>query len=194
MSGSEPRFSPLTVETLNAAQRPVAERLLKLLPNGLGGPFPIMLKSPGMATSMIDLFEHYRFNSTLETRLRELATLVVAREWTAQFEWWAHAPLAAKAGLSDAAIADLRQGKRPIALKDDEAVVYDLVVALLRDHGVGDALFAKAKALLGEERLVDLVSLVGEYVKVSMILNIGQVGIPNSGAPPLAPLAKDGAR
>jgi 4-carboxymuconolactone decarboxylase len=175
------------MENLNEAQRPVAAHLATLSTRGLGGPFAIMLKSPLMAKGMIELFEYYRFKCPLDPRLRELATLIVAREWTAQFEWWAHAPMAAKAGLSEAVIADLRLGKRPATLKDDEATVYELVIAMVRRHEVGDDVFARALALLGEEKLVDLITLVGEYLKVSLILNVGQVGIPEGGEPPLPP-------
>jgi 4-carboxymuconolactone decarboxylase len=190
MADPAPRFSPLAMAELTAAQRPVVDRLRKTLPKDPDGPFAIMLKSPEMANGMIELFEYYRFKSRLDPRLRELATLIVAREWTAQFEWWAHRPAAERAGLDAAVIADLRLGKRPATMASDEATVYDFVVAMLRRHAVDDALFGRAMALLGEERLVDLITLVGEYLKVSLILNVGRVGIPDGSAPPLPPLAE----
>jgi 4-carboxymuconolactone decarboxylase len=190
----EARFSPLSTDDLTEAQRPVVDRLLKALPRGLGGPFVIMLKSPEMANGMIELFEYYRFKSKLDPRLKELATLMVAREWTAQFEWWAHRPAAEKAGLSPAVIADLRLGKRPSAMTSDEATVYDFVVAMLRRHEAEDDVFGRALALLGEAQLVDLITLVGEYLKVSLILNVGRVGIPDGGEPPLPPLGEGAGR
>ena len=189
---AEPRFAPLVEAEFTMAQRAQAARIEKLTRPGTGtrGPFNIMLRSPGMAAGMIELFEYYRLASTLDPRLKELAILMVAREWTAQFEWFAHAPAAEKAGLAPATIEALRHGRRPPALRDDEAVIHDFVAAMLRDHEVGDATFAKARALLGEERLVDLVGLIGEYVKVSMILNLGRVAVPDGNAPPLLPRAK----
>ncbi|MGH6990307.1 MAG: carboxymuconolactone decarboxylase family protein [Stellaceae bacterium] len=194
MAETQMRFSPLATDGLTEAQRPVVDRLLKALPNGLGGPFVIMLKSPLMANGMIELFEYYRFQSKLDPRLKELATLIVAREWTAQFEWWAHKPAAVKAGLAEDVIADLRLGKRPATMKDDEAIVYDFVIAIMRRHEADDAVFDRAMALLGEEQLVDLITLVGEYLKVSLILNVGRVGIPEGGTPPLPPLGNEAAR
>jgi len=187
-TSTEPRFAPLTLEVLTPAQKPVADRLLKSTRAGLGGPFGIMLRSPGMAAGMVELFEYYRFKTPLEPRLKELAILILAREWTAQFEWFAHKPAAVAAGLAEATIEDLRDGLRPRSLRPDEATIYDFVVALVRDHEVSDAAFAPTLALLGEEKLVDLTSLVGEYMKVALILNMGRVGVPAGNELPLRPL------
>ena len=112
----------------------------------------------------------------------------MAREWTAQFEWYAHKPAAVAAGLAEGTIEELRRGKRPTTLQSDEAVVYDLVTALIRDHAVSDAVYAKALSLLDEEQLVDLISLVGEYMKVALLLNVGRVGVPEGNELPLPPL------
>jgi 4-carboxymuconolactone decarboxylase len=147
-----------------------------------------------MASGMIELFEYYRFKATLAPRLKELAILILAREWTAQFEWFAHRPAAAKAGLSETTIEQLRRGERPTALQADEAVIYDLAVALIRDHAVGDVVFDRARALLGDEQLVDLISMIGEYMKVALLLNAGRVGVPDGNEPPLPPLGAGAPR
>jgi 4-carboxymuconolactone decarboxylase len=190
MAASPPRFSPLTMEGLTDAQRPVVARLMKSIPRALGGPFTVVLRSPEMANGMIEIFEYNRFRSKLPPRLRELATLIVAREWTAQYEWYVHKPAAVAAGLSEETIAELRLGKRPATLKSDEATIYEFVIAMLRQHEVGDAAFDRAVTLLGEEQLVDLIALVGEYLKVSLILNVGEVEIPDGGELPLPPHPK----
>jgi 4-carboxymuconolactone decarboxylase len=190
MAGNEPRFSPLATERLNEAQRAVAERLERSGRNALTGPFAIMLRSPGMANGMVELYEYYRFKGKLDSRLKELAILVLAREWNAQFEWFAHKPAAVAAGLSETAIEELRLGRRPSVLKPDETTIYDFVIALAHAHEVSDAVFDRAKALLGEEKLVDLISLVGEYMKVALILNTGRVGVPAGNELPLPPLGR----
>lgn len=191
MAGMAPRFSALTIGNLTEAQKPVVARLAKSVRNGLGGPFDAMLRSPDMANGMVELFEYYRFRSKLPPRLKEFATLILAREWTAQFEWFAHKPAAQRAGLSDAVIADLQVGKRPAAMQADETIIYDFAIALIREHEVSDAVFATARDLLGEEQLVDLVTLIGEYMKVALLLNAGRVGVPEGNELPLPPLAKD---
>jgi len=185
MAGIAPRFSRLTQEGLTEAQKPVVERLAKSVRNGLGGPFDIMLRSPDMANGMVELFEYYRFRTKLPPRLKEFAILILAREWTAQFEWFAHRPAAEKAGLAAATIEALRLGKRPDAMPSDEAAVYDLAVALIRDHEASDAVFDAARTVLGEEQLVDLISMIGEYMKVALLLNAGRVGVPDGNELPL---------
>ena len=185
MAGIAPRFSRLTQEGLTEAQKPVVERLAKSVRNGLGGPFDIMLRSPDMANGMVELFEYYRFRTKLPPRLKEFAILILAREWTAQFEWFAHRPAAEKAGLAAATIEALRLGKRPDAMPSDEAAVYDLAVALIRDHEASDAVFDAARTVLGEEQLVDLISMIGEYMKVALLLNAGRVGVPDGNDLPL---------
>jgi len=188
MAGIAPRFSRLTPEGLSEAQKPVVARLAKSVRNGLGGPFDIMLRSPDMANGMVELFEYYRFRTRLPARLKEFAILILAREWSAQFEWFAHRPAAEKAGLAAATIEALRLGKRPDAMPSDEAAVYDLAVSLIRDHEASDAVFDAARALLGEEQLVDLISMIGEYMKVALLLNAGRVGAPEGNELPLPPL------
>jgi 4-carboxymuconolactone decarboxylase len=192
MAGTGPRFSPLSPDGLTEAQKPVVARLAKHVRNGLGGPFDVMLRSPDMANGMVELFEYYRVRCKLPPRLKEFATLILAREWTAQFEWFAHRPAAQKAGLADAVIEDLRLGKRPAAMQPDEATVYDFAVALIRRHEVDDAAFAKARDLLGDEQLVDLITLIGEYMKVALLLNAARIGVPAGNELPLPPL--DAAR
>jgi 4-carboxymuconolactone decarboxylase len=179
MSTGGPRFAELKVEELNAAQRPLADRVMREIKRAsLSGPFSIMLRCPGMAAGMIETFEYYRLRTGLDPRLKELAILILAREWTADFEWYAHKPAAERAGLAAATIEELRLGRRPATLKPDEAIVYDFATALVRERGVSDAVFAAARDLLGEERLIDLAALLGEYMKVALLLGLGRVGVP----------------
>jgi 4-carboxymuconolactone decarboxylase len=119
-----------------------------------------------------------------------MAILLEARIWDAQYEWWAHEPLAKKAGLSDAIINDIRDGKKPASLQPDEAVVYDFVTELLQTKHLSDATFARAKQILGEQQTVDLAAVTGFYVMVSAVIAAGRVGIPNNGPEPMPVLVK----
>ncbi len=189
MTAKPPRFAQLAVEQLDAAQRRVADEILKVSSGGLGGPYNFLLRSPVLADRILKLADYLRFNSALPRRLSEMAILIQARLWTAQYEWWAHHPLALKAGLAPGIAEALKAGRRPEGMQPDEAALYDFCVELSKRQQVGDATFARARALLGEQKLVDLVALTGFYVQVSMILNVAEAGIPGGGAPPLAPMA-----
>jgi 4-carboxymuconolactone decarboxylase len=128
-----------------------------------------------------------RFHSSLPEQLKELAILVTARHWTAQYEWYAHRKLALAAGV-DAKHADaIAEGKRPAGLSDVESAVYDFASELLYTKQVSDGTFAKARQHLSEQSVVDLIGTVGYYSIVSMCLNVDRYPIPDDAAP-LKPL------
>ena len=186
----EPRFSQYSVDQLNDAQKKVAERILKVSSAGLGGPYSMLLRSPELTARYLGMTDYLRFETSLPKRLNELAILIEARLWDAQYEWWAHEPLARKAGLSDAIIADIREGKRPAAMQPDEAVVYDVVTQLLNKRQLPDDTFNKAKQTLGEQQTIDLVAVTGFYVMVSSVIIAGRIAIPNGGPAPMPVLVK----
>jgi len=108
---------------------------------------------------MYDLLDYLRWHTSVPTKLNEMAILIVGRQWRSQVEWFAHAPLAKKAGLADSIIADLKANKRPAGMSPDEEVVYDFVTDLTTKHAVSDDLFDRAKKLLGEQQVVDLTAV-----------------------------------
>ena len=183
-----PRFPQLAPAQLDAEQQRVAAEILKVSSGGLGGPYNFLLRSPVLADRVLKLADYLRFNTSVPRRLNEMAILIQARLWTAQYEWWAHHPLALKAGLAPAIAEALKVGRRPVGMQPDEAAVYDFCVELSKRQAVSDATFARARTLLGEQQVVDLVALTGFYAQVSMILNVAEAGIPGGGAPPLAPM------
>ena len=169
------RFPQLNLEDTQGDQRALAERMLKETRIGLGGPWNVMLRSPNMSEGLLSLYNYFRWKTALPQPLVELAILTTAREWSVQFEWFAHYSIALKAGLSPALIADLRVGKRPQNLKPEETVAYDFTTELCRKHFVSDATFQKAKALWGEKTVVDLTSLIGTYISIGALLNVAEV-------------------
>jgi 4-carboxymuconolactone decarboxylase len=186
-SGSD-RFPQLTKEMLNEEQQRAEAEILKQSSSGLGGPWNAMLRSPEMAERLTKLLDYLRFKTSLPLRLNEFAIMITARYWSCQYEWWSHHRFAGKAGLSEEIMADLAQGKRPAVMKPDEAIVYDFCTELHRTHFVSDATFKKAKEMLGEQQVVDLMAVSGTYTLVSMLLNTAEV-MPNDGSRPLPPLA-----
>jgi 4-carboxymuconolactone decarboxylase len=185
-----PRFPKPAMEQLNAEQQAVAAEVLKQSSAGLGGPYGMLIKSPELLKRYLMMTEYLRQKTSLPHRLNEMAILLEARLWDAQYEWWAHEPLARKAGLSDAIIDDIRAGKRPAAMQPDEAIVYEVVTELLNKRQLSDDTFGKAKQILGEQQVVDLVAVTGFYVMVSAVVIAGQVAIPNGAPAPMPVLVK----
>src|SRR5262245_13402346 len=147
----QPRFPQLTMEQLDEPQRPLADQIMKVSRVGLGGPYNLLLRSPVFGQRMFDLLHYLRWNTSLPLRLNEFAILIVSRLWRSQVEWFAHVPIAIKAGLSPDVIAELKLNKRPASMQPDEAAVYDFLMELSVKHAVSDETFRRAKELLGEQ-------------------------------------------
>ena len=177
----EPRFPQLTTEQLTDAQKPLAEEIMKVSSVGLGGPYNPLLRSPVLGQRMFDLLHYLRWETSVPLKLNEFAILIISRQWRSQVEWFAHAPIAAKAGLSPQIIAELKQKKRPSNMAEDEAVVYDFVTELTTTQKVSDATYARAKKVFSDQQIVDLTAVAGNYVMVAMILAATETTVPRQG-------------
>jgi 4-carboxymuconolactone decarboxylase len=177
------RFKELSRVEMTEAQRKAYDGIVSGPRGGARGPFNALLRSPDLADRVQRVGEYVRFKSSLPAHLNELAILVVARYWTAQYEWYAHRQLALAAGL-DARIADeLGEGKRPSTMTEDEAAVYDFCKELHETKSVGDATYAKVLEKFGERGVIDLIGASGYYTMVSMILNVDRHPLPEGVAP-----------
>lgn len=172
------RLPQLTMENIPPQSRPLAQEIIAISSVGLAGPYNVMLRSPVFADRMKRLLDYLRFETSLPKRLNEFAILIQGRLWTSQVEWYAHYPLALKAGLRASVADDLKANIRPREMQPDEAVVYDVCMTMSTKHEISDELFNRAKALLGEQQLVDLIAVSGTYVTVAMLLSLGEESSP----------------
>jgi len=179
-----PRFPLLTMQQLNEQQRPLGEQVMKVSSVGLGGPYNSLLRSPVLGQRIFDLLHYLRWNTSVPLHLNEFAILITGRLWRSQVEWFAHAPIAIKAGLSPEIVADLKANKRPANMKPEEALVYDFVMELSTKHQVSDETFGRAKDLLGEQQIVDLTAVTGTYVTLAMLMAVAEESVPPGKEPP----------
>jgi 4-carboxymuconolactone decarboxylase len=187
----ERRFGPLPLDAMDRAQRAVADAILsgpRSAAPGLRGPFEALLRSPGLAMPVQELGAHIRFRSSLPSVLNEMAIIMTARHWTAQFEWYAHRQLAIDAGL-DPEVADaIARGERP-ALDPDADAVYEFASQLLDTGSVTDNAWDAVVSRWDKVGAIDLVGAVGYYSLVSFVLNVDRYPTPD-GDEPLGPLAR----
>jgi 4-carboxymuconolactone decarboxylase len=134
----EPRFPQLTMEQLDDRQRPLAEQIMMVSAVGLGGPYNSLIRSPVLGQKMFDLLHYLRWRTSVPLKLNEFAILIIGRQWRSQIEWFAHAPLAIKAGLSPGIVAELKTNKRPLNMSPEESVVFDFVTELTTRHVVSE--------------------------------------------------------
>jgi 4-carboxymuconolactone decarboxylase len=170
------RLAPKTRETLDADQQVVWDRIASGARGGVGGPFLPLLTSAELCARVEQVGVFIRYECSVPMRLRELAILCVGQHWKAAYEWYAHAPIAAKQGVPEAVIAAVGAGAAAIPFGSEaDRVVVDFVRPLLRTGQVEDAAYAAAQALLGDKGTVELTGLVGYYSLLAMQLNVFQV-------------------
>ncbi len=190
------RFKLIPVDNLTADQKGVYDAIKAgprskignssaTTPGPLGGPFNVMLRSPAIGNLVQALGGEIRFKSSIPTKLNELAIMVTARYWTANYEWYAHCKLALQAGLDPEIAKDVAENRRSPKMDADEAIVYDFSRELHETKGVSDANYKRALDRFGEQGVFDLIAVNGYYSLVSMILNVDKTPLPDGVPMPL---------
>ena len=178
------RYRQIAVAEMNPAQKRVHDQIIAGKRGRFGGPFELLIRAPEICGLASQLGEHLRWGTSLPDRLSELAICTTARFWRAQYEWYAHAPLAVNAGVPAAAIEAIRTGGTPHFTAADEALVHRLCSEIFRTQRLSDASFSEATAAFGEQGLVELISLIGYYTLIGNTLNVFQVALPAGETPP----------
>jgi alkylhydroperoxidase family enzyme len=134
------------------------------------GPVPLSLYSPKIAQAFNDLNGYLRYNGVLSPRHTEVAILVASREFEQQSEYSSHEPAALQYGAPQAVIDCIKYNREPVGLSPEETLIIRLGRAILRDHKVDSSLYAQVEKTFGRRGLVELVTVMGDYVMVGMVL------------------------
>jgi 4-carboxymuconolactone decarboxylase len=165
-------------EAMNAAQQAAADAIVNGPRKAIFGPFVALLQAPGVMEHIGDTGAALRFKGTLPDAVRELVICVVAREVGNQFEWQTHAPLAVKAGVDEAAVTAIGEGRRPRGLPADLACATDFASELMLRNGVSDATYAEAVAQFGAPGTVELTALIGYFTMICWVMNVARTPGP----------------
>jgi 4-carboxymuconolactone decarboxylase len=149
----------------------------------LRGPFAVYMHAPAYGELTQQLGAFVRFKTTLPPRLSEFAILCIGRLWRAQYEWHAHAPIAAEAGVKPQTIGAIKAGRTPTTAAKDERAIWDFVQELHKRRRVSDRNYKRVQAVLGDRGMVEFVGIIGYYTAVSMVLNVFNVPLPDGAAP-----------
>ncbi len=179
------RLPIIAVEEMSDEQKTLRERIAGGKRGGFRGPFNVWVYSPGFLDCLEKVGAYLRYDGLLPPRLSEMAILITARHWTAQYEWFAHEPHALKGGLDPGIIAAIREGRRPENMQPDESALYDFCTEIHGNHAVSDATYKAALEQFSERGVVELTGLIGHYTTVSMTLNAFEVPLPEGAEAPL---------
>ncbi len=169
------------------AQKQAAADFLAARKTPVFGPFEPLMYSPEVMSLARSMGDYLRYKSGIGNTLSELVILVTAREWGQDYEWSVHAPIAVKAGIKQAIVDAIRDGRRPEGMSDDETLVYDFSTELHRNHRVSDATFARAETRFGKPAVVDMVGISGYYTFLAMQLNAAKYQTKDGTALPRFP-------
>jgi 4-carboxymuconolactone decarboxylase len=186
------RFAPLTPEQLTPAQKQFADDMAKppRAGNINNAPFKVYIRSPDFGLHAIAMSDYLRWGTSLSPELTELTILIAARQWSSGYIWHAHYALAEKAGMDRAIPTAIAAGKRPGSMSPDEALIYDLVTQIYRDHNISDATYNAALAKYGEKGVVDIIGLASYYGITAMSLIAAKATYPAGNEPKLENLAQ----
>ena len=165
-----------TDEQRRAAEEFVAARKVPVF-----GPFEPLMHSPQVMSQARSMGDYLRYHSAIGNTLSELAILVTAREWSQDYEWYVHQPIALKAGIKPEITAAIADGRRPAGMSDDEEIVYDFSTELHRNKRVSDRTFERAEKRFGKKGVVDLTGINAYYTLLAMQLNAAQYPLPKDG-------------
>ncbi len=153
-------------------------------PRGIvAGPFALWLRLPDVADSANQFGNALRLHGALDRRIFELLVLVIARHWTAQYEWYQHEPAALKAGLDATIVEAIRNGTPPPFQHEDERVAFDVVTELQTSKRLSDATYARAAAQFGVDVLIEAITAIGFYTTAAMMINAFDAPVPGDARP-----------
>ncbi len=177
------RVPDLKPEELSPLQRRVHDEIASVRRGNVKGPFAIWLRVPEIADKANQFGNAVRANGKLEKRLIELMTLVVARHWSAQYEWYAHEDQALKAGIGGEVVEALRHGRVPHFEREDERLVYDLVTELQVAKALSPASYKRGVQAFGLDLMIEFVTAIGFYTLVAIMLNAFDAPVPGGKKP-----------
>ncbi|SDX29697.1 carboxymuconolactone decarboxylase family protein [Roseicitreum antarcticum] len=179
------RYPPIPAADWTDAQRHRVQAMLDGPRKAIVSPFVPLMRSPELMDRIQHVGAHLRYDSTIGQRLTELAILCTARHWHQPVEWAIHAPIAQEHGIGAHVVAALAAGGPPSFVREDESVVHAVTMELLSGKRLSDATHDRARALFGEQGVIDLLGIIGYYSMLSVVMNGAQTEAPPSTAPPL---------
>ena len=186
VEGAADRMPPIPQDKWTDAQKKAAEEITSGPRKELVGPFIPLLRSPEFMSRLQRVGEYLRFNTKLGSNISEFIILIIARQWTQQFEWYSHESLALKAGIKEDTIKSIAEGQRPAAMTPDEEMIYDYIAELRLHQSVSDPAYARVVNRFGEQGIIDITGLCGYYTLLGMLMNVTRTPLPPGKTPPLA--------
>ncbi|MFK7894692.1 MAG: carboxymuconolactone decarboxylase family protein [Myxococcota bacterium] len=161
---NRPRIAPVTREE-------VGPEFADRLPKGPGSHVVATLaRHLELVSKWAPLGNYLRTESSLSERERELAVLRVAWLSQAEYQWAEHVGPALAAGLSREEVECVSLGSEAEAWSESDRAILRATEELHSDAFISDETWRSLEGFTDERRL-DLIFTVGNYMMISMALN-----------------------
>jgi 4-carboxymuconolactone decarboxylase len=178
---AQDRLPTIKPENYNEDQKKAAAEFEAARKKPIFGPFEPLMHSPQVMTLARSMGDYLRYNSAIGNTLSELVILMTAREWSQDYEWYVHYPIALKAGIKKEVADAIADGRRPEGMSEDEEIVYTFASELIHNKRVSDRAFQRAEQKFGKKGAIDLTGVVGYYTFLAMQMNMAKYSAPAEG-------------
>jgi 4-carboxymuconolactone decarboxylase len=178
---AQERLPTVAPDRYTDEQKKAAEEFQTARKAPVFGPFEPLMYSPQLMNRARAMGDYLRYGSAIGNTLSELVILITAREWSQDYEWHVHYPIALKSGIRQETADAIADGRRPTGMNEDEEIVYDFATELQRNKRVSDRTFARAEKRFGKKGVVDLTGIAGYYTLLAMELNAARYESPQEG-------------
>jgi 4-carboxymuconolactone decarboxylase len=185
--GAADRMPPIPSDQWTDLQKKAAAEITSGPRKELVGPFIPLLRSPEYMSRLQRVGEYLRYNTKLGPAISEFIILLMARQWTQQFEWYSHQALALKADIKPETIKSIADGGRPVSMSPDQEMVYEFVTEIRLHQSVSDPVYDRVKSRFGDQGVIDIAGLCGYYTTLAMLMNVARTPVPPGVPLPLAP-------
>ena len=186
-AAAQDRMPEIPPEKMTPAQKKAADEFAAGRGTAVFGPFVPLLRSPEIMLRAKAMGDYLRYKSVLPLKLSGLIILITARQWTQNYEWAVHAPIALKAGLSPDIVKAVAEGRRPTGMSEEEDIVYEFSTELHHNQSVSDPIYQRAVSKFGEQGVIDMIGINGYYTFLAMVLNTERTALPKGSPPTIAP-------
>ena len=177
------RVPEVLPDQLSPEQRKVHDLIVSTRGGVIRGPFAMWIRNANLAAAANQLGNAVRLEGKLDAKLFELVILVIARQWSAQYEWFAHAQEAARVGLDPAIIEAIRTHRVPSFRSPRETVIYEMVRELIDTRNLSDTTYNRARDMFGIDLVMEVVTVAGFYTLVAMMLKAFDAPVPGGARP-----------
>lgn len=179
----KPRLVPLDV--VNMA--PGCKEILKRIPgDALKGRYvPVnvlgtLMYNPDTLQSFLDYWVTSKSKMGLTVREQELVILRMAVHYRCNYVWKHHVPVAVEFGVTEDLLASVKELPFPSGFSEREEALLALTDELVTERDIRDEVFDRYRNHLLDSELVDLISLVSQYVFFSLANNALRIQIEPS--------------